>query len=115
MLLARTPASSIRFLPLVKLPEITLLFYCPVPVSATVWGLPGALSTMVSVPLWPPATVGGGVKVTLIVQKAPAAKGLTQLLVWAWVPLVVMLVIVSGARPLLVSFTGLAALVVPSA
>jgi hypothetical protein len=40
----------------------------PMPPSATVCGLPGALSVMMSVPLWPPATVGGGVKLTSIAQ-----------------------------------------------
>ncbi len=65
--------------------------------------------------------VADGVKVTLIVQFAPAASVLGlmgQVFVCAkslaFVPLTVMLVIVSAAVPLLVSVTDLAALVVPT-
>ena len=53
----------------------------PTPVSDAVCGLPGALSTIVNVPVLVWSAVGW--KVTLIVQKAPAATGLTQLLVCA--------------------------------
>jgi hypothetical protein len=65
-----------------------------------------------SEPLCPPATIG--VKVTLMVQEAAAASGLTQLWVRAKFPVVVMLLMVRGPSPLLVSVTGLGALVVPS-
>ena len=44
----------------------------PAPVRAAVWGLPVALSATVSVAAAAP--VAAGVKVTLIVQVAPAAR-----------------------------------------
>ena len=44
---------------------------CPAPEMATVCGLPGALSAIVSVPLRAPPAVGANV--TAIVQFAPAA------------------------------------------
>jgi len=53
---------------------------CPVPLSVTVWGLPAALSVIVSVPVRLPVAVG--VKVTLIVQLEPAATEPAQVLVW---------------------------------
>jgi hypothetical protein len=84
----------------------------PFPVRLTECGLPAALSTMVMAPVLVPAAVG--VNLTLMVQKALAAKGLTQLLVWAKSPLAVMLVMVIGALPLLLRFTSLGALVVPT-
>jgi hypothetical protein len=52
----------------------------PVPVSDTVWGLPGALSVTESEAVSVPAAMG--VKVTLTVQLAPAATVLPQVLVW---------------------------------
>jgi hypothetical protein len=71
----------------------------PVPLSVTVWGLLLALSVNVSVPLRLPVALG--VKVTLMVQLAPGANELAQVLVWAKSPLVVR---VSGVRaPLPVS------------
>jgi CRISPR/Cas system-associated exonuclease Cas4 (RecB family) len=51
----------------------------PVPVKATVCGLPLALSFTVSVPVLAPVAVG--VKVTLMVQVAPAATLVPQVLV----------------------------------
>ena len=53
----------------------------PVPVRLTLWGLPVALSARVTAALRVPLAVG--VKVTLIVQLAPAATELPQLLVCA--------------------------------
>jgi hypothetical protein len=53
----------------------------PVPESVTVCGLLPALSETVIAPVLSPATVG--VNVTLIVQLAPAATELPQLLVCA--------------------------------
>ena len=68
------------------------------PERLAVWGLLVALSATVNVPLRVPVAVG--VKVTLIVQFAPAATEAPQLLVWAksplFVPAMVMLVIVSA-------------------
>jgi hypothetical protein len=53
----------------------------PVPVRPTVWGLPLALSEMLSEAVRLP--LAEGLKVTLIVQLAPAATLEPQLLVWA--------------------------------
>ena len=82
----------------------------PVPVRATVWGLPVALSVTVMVPGWLPVAVG--VKVTVMVQLAPAATDVPQVLVWAYGALAAMLVRLSAAVPVLVSVTVCAALVV---
>ena len=53
--------------------------FAPVPDRLTVWGLPVALSVMVIVPGWLPVAVG--VKVTVMVQLAPAATEAPQVLV----------------------------------
>ena len=53
----------------------------PVPVTLTVWGLPGALSVIVTIPVRVPVAVG--MKVTLILQLALAAKELPQALLCA--------------------------------
>ena len=82
----------------------------PVPVRATVWGLPVALSVTVMVPGWLPVAVG--VNVTLIVQFPPAATELPHVLVSAYCVLAAMLVTLSAAVPVLVSVTVCAALVV---
>jgi hypothetical protein len=82
----------------------------PVPVRLTVCGLPAALSVTVIVPGWLPVAVG--VNVTLIVQFAPAATEVPQVLVWAYCALTAMLVMLSAAAPPLVSVTVCAALVV---
>ena len=75
----------------------------PVPVKPTVCGLPTALSEMLIVPLRVPVAVG--VKVTLIVQLAPAASELPQLSVCAkspaFVPVTARLVMLKRALPLL--------------
>jgi len=84
------------------------------PVRATVWGLNGSLSLTVSVPAWIPEAPRGGLKVTLIVQFAPAARPLPQLLVCAKSPLVPMPVMVSVFAPTLKSVTVPGALVVPT-
>ena len=82
----------------------------PVPVRVTVCGLPVALSVTVMVPGWLPVAVG--VKVTVMVQLAPAATEVPQVLVWAYGALAAMLVMVSAPVPPLVSVTVCAALVV---
>ena len=51
----------------------------PLPLRVTVWGLPLALSVTDRIPLRVP--VAAGVKLTLILQLAPAAKLPPQLLV----------------------------------
>ena len=80
------------------------------PVRLTVCGLPVALSVMVMVPGWLPVAVG--VKVTLMVQLAPAATEVPQVLVWAYGALAAMLVRLSVAVPEFVRVTVCAALVV---
>ena len=79
----------------------------PAPLSATVCGLPEALSLTASVAERAPRALG--VKVTLIVQLAPAATPEPQLLVSAKSPLLspvsAMLDTLRGALPLLVTVT----------
>jgi hypothetical protein len=69
----------------------------PVPVRLTVCVVGLALSVIVIEPLRKPVALG--VKVTLRVQLAPAAKLEPQVLVWAKSPLTAMLVIVRVALP----------------
>jgi hypothetical protein len=88
----------------------------PVPVNDTVWGLPLALSVMerLAVRLF----LFVGVKVTLRVQLDPAATLVPQVFVWLksplFVPVIVMLVMLSDAVPVLDKVTTWAALLVPS-
>jgi hypothetical protein len=88
----------------------------PVPVRLTDWVAGLALSVMVNEPLLEPLAVG--VKVTLRVQLALAARLAPQVLVSAksplFVPAMVTLVMLSVALPLLVSVMGAAELVVPT-
>jgi hypothetical protein len=73
----------------------------PVPARLTLWGLPVALSATLSVAVSAP--LAEGVKVTLIVQAAPAATLVPQLLVWAkltaFVPEIARLVTLKAAVP----------------
>jgi hypothetical protein len=69
----------------------------PTPAKLTVCGLPGALSVIDSVPVRLP--ICDGLKVTLMVQLAPAAKLEPQVFVWLKSPLAAMLVIPSVAVP----------------
>ena len=75
----------------------------PVPVRLTVWVAGLALSAMVKEPLREPLTVG--VKVTLRVQLALAARLAPQVLVWEKSPLTVMLVMLRVALPVLLRVT----------
>ena len=91
----------------------------PVPVSGIVCGLPPALSVTVNVPARAPTTVGANV--TLIVQFPPAGnvagpigQAVAPVLVAAKSPEAAIEMIVKGPIPVLVSFTGIAALVVVS-
>lgn len=59
--------------------SVTVAAGIPAPVNRTTWGLSGALSVTVSVPVRVPVAVG--VKVTEIVQLAPAATLVPQVLV----------------------------------
>jgi hypothetical protein len=69
----------------------------PIPFRLTVCGLPGALSVIDNVPIRLPIFVG--LKITLIVQLAPAATLESQVFVWLKSPLATMLVIMSAAVP----------------
>ena len=82
------------------------------PVSPTDCGLPPALSVNFTVPVRLPAAVG--VKVTLIVQFAPAATLDPHVLVSAKSPEAAIWVIESAALPELVKVTTCAALGVPT-
>ena len=88
----------------------------PVPLRLTVCGLPAALSLTLSVALLVP--LAAGVNVTVMVQLAPWATELPQLLVWAKSPLFdpikLMLVMLKEDEPLLVNVTGCDGLVVPT-
>jgi hypothetical protein len=77
---------------------------CPVPLSATVCGLPGALSLIVNVPDLVPLVVGS--KKTPIAQLEPTATVFPQAFrVPKSVALVVTLVMLSGALPLFITVT----------
>jgi hypothetical protein len=104
------------------LPKLTLavlrltLGAVPVPLKPTTWGLPLALSVSVRLPERLPVAVG--VNVTLITQLPLAATGAVVLQVVplaaiAKSPVTPMPVKVKDAVPLLVTVTGVAALVVP--
>lgn len=87
----------------------------PVPVRVTDCVLPVTpllLSVIVSVPLRVPFVVG--VNVTLIVQLELDARLLPQVLPWEKSPLAVMLAMVSGAVPVLLSVNGCDELGVPT-
>ena len=87
----------------------------PAPLRLTAWWPSEALSVIVSVAVRVPVAVG--VKVTLIVQLAPPATELPQLLVWAKSPALVparaTLVTLKLALPVFVRVTGWAELLVP--
>src|SRR5437764_5960869 len=88
----------------------------PVPDRLTVCGLPVALSFTLSAALLVPLAVGENV--TLMVQLAPRATELPQLVVWAksllFDPVMAMLVMLKEDEPLLVNVTGWDGLVVPT-
>jgi hypothetical protein len=75
----------------------------PVPVSATVCGLPTPLSVMVRAPVLVPPAVG--LKVTLRVQLAPVATLEPQVFVWEKSPLTVMLLMLRVALPVFLRVT----------
>jgi hypothetical protein len=75
----------------------------PVPVRLTVCVAGLALSVMVTTPVLVPAAVG--LKVTLRVQLALAARLAPQVLVWEKSPLAVMLVMLRVAFPVLLRVT----------
>jgi len=95
----------------VKLPAAT-----PVPVSVTVCGLIGALSVIAMVPLRVPVAVG--VRVTLIVQLAPAARLAPHVFVTPkseeFVPVTLMLEMARLTLPVFERVTVCAALGVPT-
>ena len=75
-------------------------------------GLPAALSVMVIAPVRVPVAVG--VKVTVIVQLAPAESELPQEVVLAKSPLATMLVMLNDALPVFFKVTVCTAVVVPT-
>ena len=79
----------------------------PVPERLTAWGLPLALSAMLSEAVRLP--LAEGVKVTLIVQLPPAATEVPQLLLWAkslgFVPPSARLEMLKAALPVLLRVT----------
>src|SRR5207302_1122473 len=79
----------------------------PAPLRVTICGLPVALSVMVMAAVRLPAAPG--VKLTLMVQLAPAATEVPQVSVWAkspvLVPVTAMLETLSAPAPLLVRVT----------
>jgi len=85
----------------------------PVPVKATVCGLPPALSVTETAPVREP--VAAGVKVTEIVHVPAAATEAPQVLVWLKSPLAAIVVIVRAADPVLVRVTTCAVLAIFSA
>ena len=90
--------------------------YVPLPLRLIDWGLFGALSLRVTVPVRVPVAVG--VNFTLIVQLAPAATELPQVPspAKAKLPLMPKLPLnVSVALPVLVTVTNCTVLVVPTA
>jgi len=95
--------------PTVTVPKLKVLgdsfTAVPVPVRETVWGLPVALSVMEMVPVTVPTAPDPGVNVTEIVQLAPAATLVPQVLVSPKFVLGTMLVMVSGPLPVLVRVT----------
>lgn len=80
------------------------------PLKLTLWGLSPALSVTTVDPVRLPTAVG--VNVIVIVQLAPAATELPQVLVCEKSPLTAMLVMLSARLPELVSVTGFDELVV---
>jgi hypothetical protein len=84
----------------------------PVPLSATVCGVPEALSEALRVPVLGPGAFG--LKVTEMVQLAPALRVVPQVLVWEKSPLAVMLEMVSETVPVLVRVTACALLLFPT-
>ena len=71
----------------------------PVPVRLAVWVVGLALSVTVTVPVFCP--LSAGLKLTLMLQEAPAATLEPQVLVWEKSPLIAMLVILRAAVPVL--------------
>jgi hypothetical protein len=69
----------------------------PVPLKVTVAGLLAASELMTTLPLRAPSTVGE--KLTLMLQLAPTASVLLQVVVWAKSPLATMLAMLSAATP----------------
>lgn len=107
--------------PIATVPKLKLVgetfAVVPVPLSETCCGLPTALSVTLRAALRAP--LAAGLKVTLIVQLAPAASELPH--VWvcaksgALVPVIAMAMIVRDAEPVFLSVTVLTPVVVPIA
>jgi hypothetical protein len=102
------PADVVRLVELEDKPNTI-----PVPLNAIVCGEPLALSVTVSVPV--PAPAAKGLYVTEIVQFAPAATLVPQVLVWAKSPDAAIELSVRVAVPEFVSVIDCAALTIPIA
>jgi hypothetical protein len=85
----------------------------PLPVSVTVWGLPGALSETVRVPVWVPPALG--LKATEMVQCAAGARLVSQVFLARNCALAAMEEVVRVAVPVLVRVTVWMGLVVGTA
>ena len=107
--------------PMATVPKFKLLgesfAVVPIPVNVTFCGLPAALSVMARAALRVPDAVG--LKVTLMLQLAPTAIELPQVVVRekspAFVPVIAIAVIVNVAVPVFLRVTVFATLVVPIA
>jgi hypothetical protein len=121
--LVRVTGCTALIVPKVWLPKFRLVGVrladgaLPVPLRFTVWGLPAALSAMLSTAVRAPRAAG--VKVTVIVQLPPAATELPHVLVTAkspgFAPVAPILVIVKLAFPVLVRVTACGGALVPTA
>ena len=83
-----------------ELPEVVRPKDTPVPVNATVCGLPSALSATLTSPVRSPAAVG--VNFTVIWHESPAAREVEQVLVSAKSPEAEICVMFRGKEPVLV-------------
>lgn len=115
--MVRVAEIGLLVVPTVWLPKLSvagdrLAATTPLPLVLTVCGLLLALSVIVTAPVADPNVVG--LNVTEIVHFLPANTVLPQVLVSANGPVTAMLVIVSGAVPVLVRITFLTALLVPT-
>ncbi len=119
MMVCAELVTSSGWLPKARLVDerlITVALLVPVPVRLTVWGLPMALSVMVTDAVRLP--LAEGVKVTLIVQLPPAASELPQVVVSGkspgLVPVTAALVMLKARLPLFVRVTDCAGVEAPS-
>jgi hypothetical protein len=115
-LLVKVTVLAAPLVPIARVGKLRLLAdketAVPVPLKLTLCGLLLALSVRVSEPVRLAAAVG--VKVTVMVQLAPAARLVPQVLVWAKSPLAVMLLRLKADWPVLDKVRVFGLLVVPT-